>query len=80
VFCLSIRVSGEPPLPVDAGETRMRLPVLASSVRRSSSTLTPLLPITMPGLAAWMVTVIMFAERSISTLETPASAMRVMMC
>src|SRR5919202_6009274 len=60
--------------------TRMRLPVIASSVRRSSSTLTPLLPMTMPGLAAWMVTVIMLAERSISTLATPASAMRVMMC
>jgi hypothetical protein len=60
--------------------TLIRLPVIASSVRRSSSTLTPLLPMTMPGLAAWMVTVIMLAERSISTLATPASAMRVMMC
>src|ERR1700736_6501873 len=60
--------------------TRMRFEVIASSVRRNSSTLTPLLPMTMPGLAAWIVPVIMFAERSISTFETPASAMRVMMC
>src|SRR5919199_6922101 len=60
--------------------TLIRLPVMASRVRRSSSTFTPLLPMTMPGLAAWMVTVIMLAERSISTFETPASAMRVMMC
>jgi hypothetical protein len=27
LFCLSMRVSGEPPLPVDPGETRMRLPL-----------------------------------------------------
>jgi ABC-2 family transporter protein len=27
LFCLSMRVSGEPPLPVDPGETRMRLPM-----------------------------------------------------
>jgi ABC-type transport system involved in multi-copper enzyme maturation permease subunit len=27
LFCLSMRVVGEPPLPVDPGETRMRLPL-----------------------------------------------------
>ena len=27
VFCLSMRVSGEPILPVDPGEARMRLPL-----------------------------------------------------
>jgi hypothetical protein len=27
VFCLSIRVAGEPPLPCDPGEARMRLPL-----------------------------------------------------
>jgi hypothetical protein len=27
VFCLSMRVSGEPPLPVEPGEARMRLPL-----------------------------------------------------
>src|SRR5579872_1866867 len=58
----------------------MRFAVLASNVRRNSSTFTPDLPMTMPGFAAWIVTVIMLAERSISTLATPASAMRVRMC
>src|SRR6185437_6634528 len=27
LFCLTMRVAGEPPLPVEAGETAMRLPV-----------------------------------------------------
>src|SRR5437588_809236 len=46
---------------------RAFLPVVASSVFRSSSTFAPPLPITMPGLAAWIVMPTWFADRSIST-------------
>ena len=53
--------------------TRTRWPVVFSSSVRSRSTLAPLRPMTMPGFAVWIVTVIWLTLRSISTCEMPAS-------
>src|SRR5581483_11927013 len=55
---------------------RTFLPVFSSRSLRSSSTLAPDLPITMPGLAVWIVTVTWFADRSMSMRGTPASCSR----
>ena len=55
---------------------RTFLPVAASRFFRKSSTFAPPLPMTIPGFAAWIVTPTWFADRSISTRGTPASASR----
>src|SRR5215204_3645474 len=52
--------------------TRAFLPVSASRLRRSSSTAAPCLPMTMPGLAVWMVSLTSFRLRSISARLTLA--------
>ena len=56
--------------------TRTRRLVSFSSSVRSSSTFWPPRPMTMPGLAVWIVTMTWFALRSSSTRETAASDSR----
>ncbi len=55
-------------------------PVMRSRSWRSASTPVPPLPITIPGLPAWMVRRMRLAARSISTREMPASYRRFLMC
>ena len=52
--------------------TRTFLPLIRSSSSRRASTDAPCLPITMPGLAVWMITVSWLALRSVSIRATPA--------